>query len=350
MGTMEAVYNVINANRNVEFAIPFLSSAIDTPEFSVLANEQEVSGTIIYGDTLLIYDNIDYTNLIENLHEPQINSNIIDTLYKVIPDNDVINICLTFDEGKRNCIVYDTSNHCSSTSSADGNYTWTLKNALSKSNYTFFIVGNRMDHSFSCSCEYEESTMTCKEFINIQYNEWGDYYSEYNIPLDYFYSIFDKALQNKTFIEYDILFFNSLTTNRFNLYKFSLPIISKTTISYKLPINIQRNYAFSPSVYSVEQKHINNYPINYKIELNNNTPFIIDATSKTQNVWTYYIAETTNDFFFVFCSSDNPKYNLDNVNNNQINQNQYTIFILIISLIISVVIILIFLFHKLKNK
>lgn len=349
-GTLKAVYNIANTNNTVDFAIPFLSSVINVPIFNVSANEQKVTGTIIYGDAFTDYDGANYTDLIKDLQISQIDDTI-GTLYTIIPDNDIIDIEFSFAEGKSNSIVYETSNHFSSSSSSNGQHSWSLKNALSKDSYTFYIVGNGEDHSFSSSCEYQSLTMTCKEFIERQYEIENEMYSEYNISLDFFYALFNKTLQKRNFIKYDDMFYNSLNVNRFNIYKFSLSLNEETTVSYELPIEIQCNDAFNPPIYLVEQKHLNNYPINYNIKLNSDTPLIIEASVKTQKSDMHYTAETTEDFYFVFCALENPKDAFGSTNNSKRNRTLLAICISVICIaVIGAIILTIILLHKRKNK
>ena len=80
---MKAVYNIANTNNTVDFAIPFLSSVINVPIFNVSANEQKVTGTIIYGDAFTDYDGANYTDLIKDLQISQIDDTI-GTLYTII--------------------------------------------------------------------------------------------------------------------------------------------------------------------------------------------------------------------------------------------------------------------------
>lgn len=182
-----------------------------------------------------------------------------------------------------------------------------MKNAYIKSEYKFFILGESSDHSFSCSSEYQTETMTCKDFIDYQYETLKELYDEYGIAVDFFYSMVNRTLKNKQSIEIDDLFFNSLETQRFNVYKFTLHIDTDATVSYELPINIQRNFAFTPTIYLVEQKNLCNYPIRYTAVLNSEIPYLIEASVKTEKNGITYSAETADDYYFVFCASEKPQ-------------------------------------------
>lgn len=306
-GTMQSNYQIAANNRTIEFTIPFISSAINTPSFSITANEKNINGSICYGNIFFMFDDdTDFETLIDDTYSADIDDNLNGTLYTITPDNETISIELSFTEGKRNSFIYETSNHLSSTT-ATGTYTWTLKNAYIKSEYKFFILGESSDHSFSCSSEYQTETMTCKDFIDCQYETLKELYDEYGIAVDFFYSMVNRTLKNKQSIEMDDLFFNSLNTQRFNIYKFTLHIDTDATVSYELPINIQRNFAFTPTIYLIEQKNLCNYPVRYTAELNSEIPYLIEASVKTEKNGISYSAETADDYYFVFCASEKPQ-------------------------------------------
>ena len=307
-GVMQSNYQIAATNRTVEFAIPFISSAINAPSFSITANEKNINGSICYGIIFFMFnDDTDFETLIDDTYSADIDDNLNGTLYTITPDNETLSIELSFADGKRNSFIYETSNHLSSSTTATGTYTWTLKNALIKSEYKFFILGENTDHSFSCSSEYQTETISCKDFIDCQYEPLKELYDEYGIAVDFFYSMVNRTLKNKQSIEVDDLFFNSINTQRFNVYKFTLPLDTATTVSYELPINIQQNFAFNPTIYLVEQKNLCNFPIRYTAELNNEIPYLIEASTKTEKNGTTYIAETADDYYFVFCASEKPQ-------------------------------------------
>ena len=114
-------------------------------------------------------------------------------------------------------------------------------------------------------------------------------------------------MQNKQSVVYDDLFFNSINTQRYNVYKFSIQLDTTTLINYELPVNIQRNFAFTPTIYLLEQKNLGNYPIFYIAELNNEIPYIIESSVKFIKDGLTYSAETADDYYFVFSSSEKPQ-------------------------------------------
>ncbi len=310
-GVAQYEYEVAANDGEVEFAIPFLAKACELPQISVTVNGQAVEGSVWFGDKSFWIDtNFDTSNI----YSSDIDENIKGTLYTIIPDNNTITISLSYNE--RKSFIYETSNNYSSSLSADGKHIWTLRNALSKSSYTFFVFDDGTGHSFESSCEYQTETVTCKDFIDSQYKIYEEYYDYYGgVPIGFFYSIINQVLQSNLNLDYNDLFFNSVDTMQLNAYKFSMSIEADSVISYELPISVQRNYAFKPLIYLVEQKQVGSYNTSYSIELNNNIPHIIESSVETDNKGLGYTAETTEDFYFVFSSSKNPTSTTTNIDN-----------------------------------
>ena len=301
-GKQKSEYQVAGTNHEVEFSIPFISSARNVPTISVAVNGQVVVGSIWYGEGVFGTDN---SFDLETVYSPAIAESITGTLYTVIPDKDTITISLSLTD--RKSYIYETSNHLSSSHSADGSHTWTLQNALSQPSYSFFIVGKATGHTFISSCEYQTETLTCKEFIDRQYEKFKEYYDDCGgISVEFFYSIVNRALINNTSIRYNELFFNSIDSYRLNAYKFKVLLDTDSIIDYEIPISIQRNNAFEPMIYLVEHKQVANCPITYIAELNDNIPYIIESSIKTQKSGLTYTASTADDFYFVFSSSEKP--------------------------------------------
>ncbi|MCM1196581.1 MAG: hypothetical protein NC310_05890, partial [Roseburia sp.] len=301
-GITKYEYEVVAKNGAVEFSIPFLSKARELPQIAVTVNGEAIEGSVWFGDEAFWMDN-EFD--IDNTYSPVLDESIMGTLYTVIPDNETITISLSYTESKS--FIYETSNHLSSTHSASGSHTWTLHNALSKPSYYFFVFGDDAENTFNSSCEYKAETMTCKEFIDNQYQMFTDYY-DYNggVPIEIFYSLVNKVLQSNLSIRYDELFFNSIDSMRLNAYKFSVTMDADSVIRYELPVSVQRNYAFKPLIYLVEQKQTGDYVTSYTIELGSDNPYIIESSIKTESKGLSFTAETAEDFYFVFSSSEKP--------------------------------------------
>lgn len=298
----QAEYCVSATDHEVEFAIPFVSSALNMPEIAVSVNGQKVEGTVWYG-----YSGFwaDYEFDIGKTYSPVLDESVIGTLYTFVPDSDIVTISLKLNEWKS--YIYETTNHYSSSNSADGSHTWTLKNASSLHEYSFFIFGDPSECTFESSCGYKMQTITCKEFIDSQYEIFEEYYAHNgNVTIELFYSAVNRVIQEKTIISYDELFLRSLDTYRVNAYKFQVSLQSDSVISYELPVNIQINYGYKPYVYYVEQRHVGSYPVTYSIKMRDDVPYIIESSNMIENSTGMYTAETAEDFGFYFSASKKP--------------------------------------------
>lgn len=155
----QSEYQIANANREVEFAIPFVSSAMNLPNLVVNVNGQKVEGAVWYG-----YNGFwaNYEFDIEKTYSPVLDDSIVGTLYTFTPDSDTVTVSLKLNEWKS--YIYETTNHYSSSNSADGSHTWTLKNASPLHEYSFFIFADSSECTFESSCGYKMQTITCNEY------------------------------------------------------------------------------------------------------------------------------------------------------------------------------------------
>lgn len=141
----------------------------------------------------------------EDEYPPYLDESITGTLYTVIPDSDTITVSLTLKE--ENGYIYEKSTSCKTSQSA-GCISWTMDSALFRPSYHYYIVGDRSGHIFESSCGYKAENLTCKEFIDGQYDYLNDYYGlTGGIELDSLYSRLNKVLYSKSAMEYDELFF-----------------------------------------------------------------------------------------------------------------------------------------------
>ncbi|MBD5631888.1 MAG: hypothetical protein HDP34_01475 [Clostridia bacterium] len=309
-GVKQSSYQVTVANREVEFAIPFVSSAMKLPSISVKVNGQEVAGSVWYGHSGYWQD---YDFDIDKTYSPVLDESIIGTLYTFIPDSETVTVSLKLNEWKS--YIYETTNHYSSSDTADGSHIWNLKEASPLHEYSFFIFGDSTECTFESSCGYRTETISCKDFVDNQYKKFEEYFDHNGgVPIELFYSVVNRVIQENTVISYNELFLRSIDTYRVNAYKFRVSLEADAVIKYELPIDVQRNYAFEPMIYGVEQYRVGEYPISYRIELNNDNPYIIESSVNTERGGTGYIAETTEDFSFVFSSSEKPQ-NINDENN-----------------------------------
>ena len=150
-------------------------------------------------------------------------------------------------------------------------------------------------------------TITCKEFIDTQYEIFEEYYDHNGgVPIELFYSEINRVIQEKNIISHNELFSRSIDTYRVNAYKFKVSLESDSVISYELPASIQINYGYKPYVYYVEQRHVGNYPVTYSIKMRDDVPYIIESSDTIENDTGLYTAKASEDFGFYFSTSKKP--------------------------------------------
>ena len=313
-GFKRSEYQVKATNKEVEFAIPFISSARNVPQISITVGGQEVTGRVWYGESIAM---VDKEFVYKKTYSPDLDESIMGTLYSIIPNSDTVTVDLKFTKCRG--FIYDTSNKSSASHSIDGSYSWTLEEALSKNNYSFYILGEQTDYAFECSSSYKTETISCKQFVNRFYEDYKELYEEGGaVSKEVFYSVMNKVLNTDTIMSFDELFFHSADIFRVNAYKFSITLENDAIISYEMPISVLPNHKYKPYIYLVEQKKVGEYSTKYFIELNDETSHIIESNTKIIKENVGYTVETTEDLYFVFSSSKNPQYLLNTNNGYQV--------------------------------
>ena len=334
----QSEYLISAANREVEFAIPFVSSAMKLPDIAVAVNGQKVEGTVWYGNSGFWAD---YDFDIDKTYSPVLDESITGTLYTFIPDSEIVTVSLKLNEWKS--YIYETTNYYSSSYDTEyGRHTWTLKEASPLHEYSFFIFGDPTESSFESSCGYQAKTITCKEYIDSQYEYFKEYYDHNGgVPIELFYSVVNRVIQEKTIISHSDLFSHSIDTYRVNAYKFRVMLENDSVISYELPADIQINYGYKPYVYYVEQRNIGNYLVSYSIKMRDDVPYIIESNETTARDSVTYTAETEEDFGFYFSASNKPQS--INTDNNRFETWQIVLFVLLgVALIVSLAMLIIY--------
>lgn len=301
LAKIQATYKLNNVNRIVKLSIPFISSALNVPNFDIKVKDKKIQGKICYGRKYFNAENLtELQDVIENINPPELDESIYGTLYTIMPDTDTATVNLSFAEGKTKAVLYDQSDSYTM-NNTNNSLIWTFSNITIGAKYRFFIEGDTSDYTFNCNCNFEVKRLNCKAIIDLLYEEYN-----IGISIEYFYSMFNDILANKYSMAIDEMFFTSIAVNRFNTFEFSIKLESDTVITYELPITVQRNFAFEPTIYMVEHKNIKKYPINYIVLLNEYLPFIIESNTKLNPNNLVYSALSDNDFYFVCCQSEKP--------------------------------------------
>ena len=90
-------------------------------------------------------------------------------------------------------------------------------------------------------------------------------------------------------------------------------------------------------IYLAEHKQVANCPTTYIAELNDNIPYIIESSIKTQKSGLTYTASTADGFYFVFSSSEKP---INKMSEN--NENETRKIVLIVCIFVGSIVVILF--------
>lgn len=293
---IQSQYTVSASAQEVEFIIPFISAANNVPKFDVKVGGQAVAGSIYYGaptNNIFGFDN-EITELIDNTFSSVIDESIMGTLYTVAPTTDELNVTITIPENS--CLIYQTSNHYSSTTQK-GEISFTIKNALSRTEYSYYIIGESKGQ-FSSENEYKEETISCKGYIDKYYKQVQEYLEYSKLPIDFLYAQMNSLINSSLRYDFDTLFFNSITDYRLNTFRFNVQLEEETIITYASQGKIRLNSYYKPYKYEIEHTRTGSYPIDYTVNLNDATPYILESKGMEQG--------STENLYCAFSSSKEP--------------------------------------------
>lgn len=293
---IQSQYTVTASAQEVEFIIPFISAANNVPKFDVKVGGQAVEGSIYYGAPTNGYFGLDdnITEFIDNTYSSVLDENETGTLYTVAPTTDELNVTITIPENS--CLIYQTSNHYSSTT-RKGEISFLMKNALSRTEYCYYIIGGNKGQ-FASDNEYKEETISCKGFVDRYYKQAQEYLEYSNLPIDFLYAQMNSLINSTLRYDFDTLFFNSITDYRLNTFRFNVQLEEETDIAYATQGKIRLNSYYKPYKYEVEHTKTGSYPIEYRVNLNDTTPYILESKGMEQG--------STENLYCAFSSSKEP--------------------------------------------
>lgn len=275
------------------FYIPFISSAFNIPEIVT-----DLKTELCYGEHIPFNNEYSYNFYSSDL------SGMTGTVYTLNATSDTFTVDFTMLENQT-CICRFTpgfrmimdSKHIVST----------IKNAQVGSTYEVLILDGDCI-TFESSATVTKETVTVKEYVDRHYNEFKNFYSvggEYTPNL--FYALANLSVVKGINYEFFDFFFDSFSQLRFNAYKIEVP--SPCTINYSMPVDVQKNGSFNPAIYMADRMATGSYSIDYTVELNSELPFVIESSVKMnkQSDYVYTAENVTDDFYFVFSSSEKPK-------------------------------------------
>lgn len=306
LAQMQSEYYASAGGQEVEFTLPFLARVMDMPDIKIYVDDQPVDGQIYYGDEHgFYYENIDVEEALQEAYSTEFDETIKGTLYEVIPDAETITVSFTLSEGQS--LIYQTSNHLSSSRSAR-HMEITMHNAQMKSKYQFFVIGDFSQEEFTASCEVQKREMTCKAYIDEVYVGVKEYYDNCgNPPVEFLYARVNAIMAHKQFYEFGNLFFDSISRYRVNFYRFRTTVSENTKISFSYVLDIQYDTHYRPTIYRIKQIHSGNYPVDFKLKLNESNPYILlDSGANQPNDREYNVECNNQDFSCTFSSTRSP--------------------------------------------
>lgn len=329
-------YQINAASENVTLYIPFIANAFTIPQIDI-----DVSGEICYGAPYgLFTDKIDYEFFSTDIGD------MAGTIYTLIPNSESFTIDFTM-LANQNFIYTLTNNYTNSRS--DRRHTYTINNAEPNNSYEIFIINGDCSE-FISNAETTKETVTVKEYINRHLSELEEFFTPLGkVTPDFLYALTLQTLEkniNYDFIDY---FLNSYTQQRLIAYKIETQ--PSSIIEYSMPVDVQKNSTFIPTIFMTEITATGDYNIDYTIELNSNLPYVIESSAEIKKqADNLYTAENINsDFYFVFSSSQKPQsiYN-DNNNNGTI---RIVLFVILgIAICAFIVLLTLLIIHLKKHK
>ncbi len=306
LAQMQSEYYASADGREVEFTLPFIARVMDMQDIKIYVDDKLAETQIFYGgDYPFYYEDVNVEEAIKDAYSTDFDESIKSTLYEVIPDAETITVAFTLVEGQS--LIYETSNHLQSSYSAR-HMEITMHNALIKSKYQFFVIGEPSGEVFTASCEVQKREMTCKAYIDEVYAAVKEYYDNCgNPPVDFLYSQVNSIIAKKQMCKFENLFFDSVSRYRVNMLKFRATVTENTKIAFSSILDIQYNSNYRPRIFRIKQIHSGNYPVEFKVKLNTSNQYIfLGSEAKQPSGGEYSIECSGEDFILTFSSEANP--------------------------------------------
>lgn len=284
---------------NATDGLSFISNAYELPEIDLTVNGKAVTGNVCYGENYLYNDELRF-------YSTDIEEDVTGTLYTLTAKNKSLTVDFkTY--GKQKFISLLPYDRFSQTDRCT--YSYTIDHAQSTDTYAVFAINGEFER-FESNADVVKESLTLKEYIDRTYNELIDFYGNCgNLETVFFYALANKMLDEKNSCEFYDFFFESISVQRVNAYKIEAAAEDKPcTIAYSMPVHVQKNGTLHPVIYLTEQTATGNYGIDYTIELNSALPYVVESSAgvEKQNDHVYTVQGVTDDFYFVFSSSDQP--------------------------------------------
>lgn len=278
------------------FYVPFICSAFNIPELNTDFDAEICYGEPVRYGNSYVYDF--YSSDIDRLQG---------TVYTLKAESQHFTVDFTMLENQ-SCICRFTH---SFRMAQDAKYLQiTIDDAQTDIEYEVLIL-NGDCAEFTATAEVKKETVAVKDYIDGYFNDLKDVYpSGGDIKPDMLYAIANGALAKGRNYEFFDFFIDSVKKTRLNAYK--IEVQSPCTISYSMPADVQKNNKFTPEIYKTDVISTGNYSIDYTVELNGALPYVIESSAeiKKQDGYSFTADGVTDDFYFVFSSSEKPVSNL----------------------------------------
>ena len=286
-------YSEYSVNKGT-FYIPFIASLFNIPNIDF-----DLQYDICYGEPISFNNDYKYAFYSSDLN------GMTGTVYTLNTASESFTVDFTMLE-HQNCICRLTQG--SRINKDSKHFSCTINDARTDIPYEVYIL-NGDCAEFESSAQITKETVTVKEYIDRQFDEFKDYLSAGGqcTPTPHMlYALANQAVANNINYDYFDFFTDSFTQMRLNAYK--IEIQDPCTISYSMSVDVQKNSSFNPAIYLTEQTATGSYAVDYTIELNGEFPFIIENSTSVekQGDYVYTVKDINEDFYFVFSSSEKP--------------------------------------------
>lgn len=297
-------YRIRAESGNNELLIPFFSTPCELPHIDIAIDGKAVTGEIRYGEQVFDFDN--YRIKPDSFYSSELDEGLTGTLYKITAENERFTV--DFEKSENQAFLYSFSENYS-VQSGGGRYSYTVNNAQAESVYEVFVLNGEFA-AIESTAKIEKETLTAKEYLDSNFFENQEYYSVCgNISTEFFYALANRALKDKTNCSYDDFFYKSISQQRVNAYQIKIENNLPCTVSYSMPVEVQKNYSFKPPIYMVEQTSTGNYPVEVTVALNAELPYMLESDMElTKQGDTLFTAQNVSeDFYFIYSSVKKPE-------------------------------------------
>lgn len=337
-------YRIRAASGDHELSIPFFSAPCELSHIDIMVDGKAVTGEIRYGEQ--VFDCENYRIEPDSFYLSELDEGLTGTLYKITAESERFTV--DFEKAENQAFLYSfTENY--SVQSGSGRYSYTVNNAKTESVYEIFVLNGDFA-AIESTVKIEKETLTVKDYLDRNFHENQEYYSLCgNINAEFFYALANHSLKNKTNCSYDDFFYKSISQQRINAYQIKVESDSTCTVSYSMPVEVQKNNSFKPPIYIVEQTSTGSYPVEVTVRLNGELPYMLESDMElTKQGDTMFTAQNVSeDFYFIYSSANKP----ENLYGQKDNRKLIIILSVVLSAVcISIILIVYFILSKRKKN